>query len=99
FTGTKKCGVEKIAQRALARLQFFGAQNARTGHFAVTVCYVLFAPFATFLINFYFDYFSNLSFSFLYKFSMLLSPSLSRNKQKGRLSVSLCFITQAQHFL
>ena len=29
---------------------------------------------------------------------MLLSPSLSRNKQNGRLSVSLCFIIQAQHF-
>jgi hypothetical protein len=41
FTGTKKCGGEKIAQRALARLQFFGAQNARTGHFAVTVCYAM----------------------------------------------------------
>jgi hypothetical protein len=34
---TKKCGGEKIAQRRLRRLQFFGAQNARTGHFAVTV--------------------------------------------------------------
>jgi hypothetical protein len=41
FTGTKKCGVEKIAQRRLRRLQFFGVQNARTGHFAVTVCYVM----------------------------------------------------------
>jgi hypothetical protein len=41
FTGTKKCGGEKIAQRRLRRLQFFVAQNARTGHFAVTVCYVL----------------------------------------------------------
>jgi hypothetical protein len=41
FTGTKKCGGEKIAQRRLRRLQFFGAQNARTEHFAVTVCYVL----------------------------------------------------------
>jgi hypothetical protein len=37
FTDTKKCGVEKIAQRRLRRLQFFVAQNARTGHFAVTV--------------------------------------------------------------
>jgi len=35
---TKKCGVEKIAQRRLRRLQFFVAQNARTGHFVVTVC-------------------------------------------------------------
>jgi hypothetical protein len=30
FTGTKKGGGEKIAQRRLRRLQFFGAQNART---------------------------------------------------------------------
>jgi thiamine pyrophosphokinase len=43
FTDTKKCGGEKIAQKGVARLQFFGAQNARTGHFAVTVCYVLFS--------------------------------------------------------
>jgi len=38
-------------------------------------------------------------FNFLYKFSRLLSPSLSRNKQNGMLSVSLCFITQSQHLL
>jgi hypothetical protein len=43
FTDTKKCGGEKIPQRALARLGFFGAQNARKGHFAVTVCYLTFA--------------------------------------------------------
>jgi hypothetical protein len=43
--------------------------------------------------------FSNRSFNFIYRLAMLLSPSLSLNKQKGTLSVSLCFITQAQHFL
>lgn len=41
---------------------------------------------------------SNRSFSFRYRFSMLLSPSLSRNRQYGKLSVSRCFITQAQHW-
>jgi hypothetical protein len=46
FTGAKKCGGEKIAQRRLRRLQFFGAQNARTGHFAVTVCYAMVAIYA-----------------------------------------------------
>ena len=44
-------------------------------------------------------YFSNRFFSVRYKFAMLLSPSLSRNKQKGTLSVSLCFITHSTHFL
>jgi len=44
-------------------------------------------------------YCSNRFFSVRYKFARLLSPSLSRNRQKGTLSVSLCFITQAQHFL
>jgi len=34
-----KCGGDKAAQRAQARLRFCAAQNARTGHFAVTVCY------------------------------------------------------------
>jgi hypothetical protein len=75
FTGTKKCGGEKIAPRATARLQFFVAQNARTGHFAVTVCYVLFAPY-NIILFIYTNYFSNLSFNFLYKLPILLSPSL-----------------------
>jgi hypothetical protein len=35
----------------------------------------------------------------LYKLPILLSPSLFWNKQNGTLSVSLCFIIQAQHFL
>jgi len=30
----------------IARLVFFVAQNARTGHFAVTVCYVLVKGFS-----------------------------------------------------
>jgi hypothetical protein len=51
FTGTKKCGGEKIPQRRLRRLGFFGAQNARIGHFAVTVCYM---PCPYFTVFFYF---------------------------------------------
>ena len=48
---------------------------------------------------FFFIYFSKRSFNLRYRFAMLLSPALSRNRQKGTLSVSLCLITQAQHFL
>jgi hypothetical protein len=34
--------VEQNSTKGEARLLFCGTQNARTGHFALTVCYVLF---------------------------------------------------------
>jgi hypothetical protein len=36
---------EKNCAEGKDRTQFFVAQNAQTGHFAVTVCYVKYRPF------------------------------------------------------
>jgi hypothetical protein len=45
FTGTKKCGVEKIPQRAQPDWDFSEPKMPDLGHFAVTVCYMPFAFF------------------------------------------------------
>jgi hypothetical protein len=45
YYGHKKLWRRQNCAEGEARTRFFVAQNARTGHFAVTVCYVLFVHF------------------------------------------------------